>query len=101
MTRQIKLLLAPATRDNTPVNAMALIKLFIAIELIVPLLAMALVVTMFMRRITKRKFVILLAIAFFVFAYSSISLISHMSDNCRGEIHENHKLLSIRGLFCV
>ena len=84
------------------VNAMALIKLFIAIELIVPLLVIALIVFILTRRITRRVFGICLAISFVVFAYSSISILSYMATNtCHdGTAQANHKLFNIRSLFC-
>ncbi len=84
------------------VNAMALIKLFIAIELIIPLLVMALIITLLTHRITRRVFGICLMLSLIVFVYSTVSIVSYMSNNtCHDSaIQENHKLFNIRSLFC-
>ena len=84
------------------VNTMALIKLLIAIELIVPLVVIGLIVSLRTQRITRRLFGVLVAISLLVFTYSSISIISYMSGNtCHdGPIQENHKLFNVRSLFC-
>ena len=81
---------------------MAIIKLFIAIELIIPLLVIALIVFLVTHRITRRAFGVCLALSLIVFAYSSINIISYMSSNtCHdGTIQESHKLFNIRNLFC-
>ncbi len=84
------------------VRAMALIKLFIAIELIVPFLVIALIVFLVTRKITRRVFAVCLVLSIVLFVYSSIILLSYIATNtCHGgAVQASHKLFNIRNLFC-